>query len=187
MNFISTYQKYFIIIIVSIFLGLFRWFLLDRSFPLIAEQKISLDAFISYQDINKIIENGNIPIIDARDFESYNEGFIGKAYNLDIDLLYESDQETINKVQYIIDKYGYIDNKIEILDDDYTIKDINSDNQTIVVYCWNPTCDRAEELINILLDTTDYYGGFGKYFNQSNFSIYKGGWEEWDSIVNHSY
>ena len=106
MNFISTYQKYFIIIIVSIFLGLFRWFLLDRSFPLIAEQKISLDAFISYQDINKIIENGNIPIIDARDFESYNEGFIGKAYNLDIDLLYESDQETINKVQYIIDKYG---------------------------------------------------------------------------------
>ena len=44
--------------------------------------------------------------------------------------------------------------------------------------------ERAEELINILLDTSDYYGGFGKYFNQSSFSIYKGGWEEWDSIVN---
>lgn len=187
MNFINTYQKYFIIIFASILLGLFRWFLLDRNFPLIAEQQIALDAFISYQDINTIIKNESIPIIDARDFESYSEGFIGNAYNLDIDLLYELDQETIDRVQYIINKYGYIDNKIELLNDSYTIKDINSDDKSIVVYCWGPTCDRAEELVNILLDTTDYYGGFGKYFSQSNFSIYKGGWEEWDSIVNQSY
>ena len=69
MNFISTYQKYFIIIGLSILLGLFRWFLLDRNFPLIAEQQVSLDAFISFQDINRIIKTGNIPIIDKTEDE----------------------------------------------------------------------------------------------------------------------
>ena len=187
MIFISKYQKYFIIIFISAFLGLIRWAFLDKKFPLIPDQKITLDAFVSYQEISKIVKNRSLPIVDARDFESYSEGFIGDAYNLDIDLLYESDQEMIDKIQYIINQYGYADNKIEISGDNYIINDVNYDDKIIIVYCWSPTCDRAEELINILLDTTNYYGGFGKYFNQSNFSIYKGGWEEWDSIMNNSH
>ena len=44
------------------------------------------------------------PIIDARYFESYNEGFITNAYNIDLDLLYEADEETLDRIKYIINQ-----------------------------------------------------------------------------------
>ena len=133
MIFISKYQKYFIIIVKSAFLGLIRWAFLDRKFSLIPDQKITLDAFVSYQEMSRIIKDDSLPIVDARDFESYSEGFIGDAYNLDIDLLYESDQEMIDRIQYIINKYGYADNKIEVSDDSYVIQDVNYDDKAIII------------------------------------------------------
>ncbi len=155
---------------------------MDRNFPLISEPKIVFDEFISYKDFKDIVNNKSYPIIDARDFSSYNEGHIDNAYNVDIDLLYELDEEVFNNINTIIKNHGYNDNQINVLEDNYQIIDTNNDNQTIIVYCWSPTCDRAEELISVLIDTSDYFGQFGKYFTESDFSIYKGGWDEWDSI-----
>ena len=184
MSLIKNYQDYIIILFISLILGLVRWAVLDKNFPLISKSEIIFSDFISYQDFTQIVSDGSFPIIDARDFESYNEGFITNAYNIDLDLLYEADEETLDRIKYIINQYGYSDNQLHILEDDYQIKDIKDDNKNIIVYCWSPTCDRAEELVSLLIDTSDYYGQFGKYFKQSDFSIYKGGWEEWDSIQN---
>ena len=64
MIFISKYQKYFIIIFISAFLGLIRWAFLDRKFPLIPDQKITLDGFVSYQEISKIVKDSSLPIVD---------------------------------------------------------------------------------------------------------------------------
>ena len=184
MALIKKHQAYLTIVFICLILGLARWAVLDRKFPLFSKPQIILDDFIIYQDFKQIISDESFPVIDARDFESYTEGFIGNAYNVDLDLLYDQDEETLSRIEYIINKYGYGDNKLQISGDSYNVKDVKSNDKTIIVYCWSPTCDRAEELVSILLDTSDYYGQFGKYFNQSNFSIYKGGWEEWDSIEN---
>ena len=141
------------------------------------------NEFINFNDFKDVVDNNSYPIVDARDFYSYEEGFIGNAYNLDIDLIYESDEESIVNINNIIDNHGYRDNLINVVDSKFSIVDVKNDNQKIIVYCWSPTCDRAEELISILIDTSEYFGSFGKYFKKSDFSIYKGGWEEWDSIL----
>lgn len=182
MKILNTYSHYITIFSISVLLGLIRWSILDRNFPIFSKPKIIVSEFINYSDFKRIADNGTNPIIDARDFSSYNEGFIGNAINLDIDLIYESDEESFEKINNIIDNYGYSDNSLELLNDHFLINDINNDNQTIIVYCWSPTCDRAEELISILIDTTEYFGGYGKFFQKTDFSIYKGGWDEWDSI-----
>ena len=182
MKIFNTYRYYITIFSISILLGLIRWSILERNFPIFSKPKIVISEFINYSDFKFIVDNDTNPIIDARDFYSYEEGFIGNAINLDIDLIYESDEESFENINKIINKYGYRDNTVKLLNDNFLINDTNNDNQTIIVYCWSPTCDRAEELISILIDTTDYFGGFGKFFQKTDFSIYKGGWDEWDSI-----
>ena len=183
MTIFNTYRQYILIFSLSLLLGLIRWSILDRNFPLISKPNIIVDEFINFNDFKDVVDNNSYPIVDARDFYSYEEGFIGNAYNLDIDLIYESDEESIININNIIDNHGYRDNLINIVDSKFSIVDVNNDNQKIIVYCWSPTCDRAEELISILIDTSEYFGSFGKYFKKSDFSIYKGGWEEWDSIL----
>ena len=54
----------------------------------------------------------------------------------------------------------------------------------IIVYCWNPECDRAEYLKAILLDESGYYGSFNENFNESNILIYEEGWDEWNLLSN---
>ena len=182
MNILTAYREYIVILLVSLTLGLLRWSILDRNFPLFSKPSVTIDEFISYKDFKNVVDNQIYPIIDARDFSSYDEGYIGNAYNIDIDLLYESDEGVFNNINNIINTYGYDDNQLQVTEDTYRIIDIDDNNQTIIVYCWSPTCDRAEELISILIDTSDYFGKFGKYFTKTDFSIYKGGWDEWDSI-----
>ena len=182
MNFIKKYQKYFTLILLSIIIGLFRWVFLGNEYTLLSKPKIILEAFVDFQKMKGIVEQKLFPIIDARDIESFNEGHIENAINIDIDYLYDNDKELMSNINNMISKYGYLDNKIIIDDDSFYIKDINNDNQQIVVYCWSPSCDRAEEVISLLLDTSEYFGSFGKYLSKNNFSIYRGGWDEWDSL-----
>tara|TARA_B110000263_G_scaffold199218_1_gene178212 strand:- start:172 stop:723 length:552 start_codon:yes stop_codon:yes gene_type:complete len=180
MSLFNIYREYLVIILISLILGIVRWSVMDYNFPLFAKPKIIFEEFILYQDFKEIVDNNSYPIIDARDFSSYDEGYIGNAYNIDIDLLYELDEEVFSNINNIINNHGYSDNQFNILED--RVIDTHNDNQTIIVYCWNPTCDRAEDLISMLIDTSDYFGKFGKYFTKTDFSIYKGGWDEWDSI-----
>jgi len=182
MSLFNTYREYIIILLISLILGIVRWSIMDHNFPLFSKPKIVFDEFILYQDFKNIVHNNSYPIIDARDFSSYDEGYIGNAYNVDIDLLYELDEEVFNNINNIISNHGYSDNQFDVSEDSYRVIDTSNDNQTIIVYCWSPTCDRAEELISVLIDTSEYFGKFGKYFTKTDFSIYKGGWDEWDSI-----
>ena len=186
MSFIKKYKYYNFIIILSLSIGVIRWSMLERSFPLFSKIELKFDEFINLDDFKIVVEDSSYPIIDARDYSSYQDGYIGNAINVDIDLLYELDEDMLNNIQNIINNYGYSDNvlKIDDLQEVYEIIDTNEDNQKVIVYCWSPTCDRAEDLISVLIDTSEYFGQFGKYFSKNDFSIYKGGWDEWDSIYN---
>ena len=184
MSLFYKYKPYFLIIGISIILGIIRWSILDRDFPLFSKPQIIFNEFISYQEFKSIVDNNSHPIIDARDYLSYNEEHIENSINIDIELLYELDEKMFKNINDIINLYGYSDNIIQInnIEENYKVADSKNDNQKIIVYCWNPKCDRAEELISILIDTSEYFGQFGKYFTKSDFSIYRGGWDEWDSI-----
>ena len=176
MSFITQYQKYFIIIIISCILGLIRWAILDKDFPLMSLSKNQLKTIqiksqnffekIDFELIEQIVSSNSFPIIDARDFESYHNGHIGLAYNIDSELLIQSDEEELEKFKTLITDI------------------INKGNRNIIVYCWNTDCDRAEYLKAFLIDTSEYYGSFGTYFNESDILIYENGWDEWDSIYN---
>ena len=167
MDFITKYQQYFIIIVISLILGLIRWSFLDKDFPLIGLSENQIKS-IRIKQLSKNIDSGSIdfslmkkivsdkvfPIIDARDLESYDEGFIGHAINIDALLLIEDgDENETNKLYQFFDSF--------------------SDNR-IILYCWNPDCDRAEFLRAFLIDSD--------LMLESDISIYKGGWEEWDSL-----
>ncbi len=186
MSFIKKYKYYNFIVILSLILGMIRWSMLERSFPLFSKIELKFNEFINLDDFKIVVEDNSYPIIDARDYSSYQDGYIGNAINVDIDLLYELDEDMLNNIQNIINYYGYMDNILKINDSEetYEVIDANDDNQRVIVYCWSPTCDRAEDLISVLIDTSEYFGQFGKYFSKSDFSIYKGGWDEWDSIYN---
>ena len=197
MTFIKQYNKYFIIIIISCALGLVRWFFLDKDLPLftLSEnqlkalelsksvknnnssllEKDSIQVFsydnnkikqINFDIIKQIAFENSLPIIDARDLESYNEGHIGLAYNIDSELLIEGDEQELIKFKSIVSDI------------------INQGHKNIVVYCWNPDCDRAEYLKAILLDESGYYGSFNENFNESNILIYEEGWDEWNLLSN---
>ena len=197
MTFIKQYNKYFIIIIISCALGLVRWFFLDKDLPLftLSEnqlkalelsksvknnnssllEKDSIQVFsydnnkikqINFDMIKQIAFENSLPIIDARDLESYNEGHIGLAYNIDSELLIEGDEQELIKFKSIVSDI------------------INQGHKNIVVYCWNPDCDRAEYLKAILLDESGYYGSFNENFNESNILIYEEGWDEWNLLSN---
>ena len=182
MNFIKKYQKYFILIFLSVIIGLFRWAFLGKEYTLLSKPKIILEAFVDFEKMRAIVEQKSFPIIDARDINSFNEGHISNAFNIDIDYLYEGDEELIKSIINIISEYGYSDNKVIIQGNKFYVEDINNNDQQIIVYCWSPSCDRAEEVISMLLDTSEYFGSFGKYFSKNNFSIYSGGWDEWEEL-----
>ena len=167
MNFITKYQKYYIIIIISSAIGFIRWTFLDKEFPLIGlsenqnraikirqlSEEMNTDI-IDFSLMKKIVSDKAFSIIDARDIDSYNEGFIGHAINIDALLLIEDgDENETNKLYQFFDSF--------------------SDNR-IILYCWNPDCDRAEFLRAFLIDSD--------LMLESDISIYKGGWEEWDSL-----
>jgi rhodanese-related sulfurtransferase len=187
---------YFKILLLSILLGLFRWFLLDASYPLIPGEKVEREEVIYYEisdvqplqcssedgceitnpkQMKEYVLSNKYLIIDARDSDSYKEGHIGNAINIDKESLYSGDDEYIIKtIEGILSSYGYIDNELE----NNIVLDINNDNSPIIVYCWNPKCRLAENVIDMLIDK-DYYGQFGYYFSKKDFFIYKGGWDEW--------
>lgn len=189
-------NNYFNILLASILLGLFRWFLLDAPYPLISDERVEREEVIYYEttDIKPLrcnSENGcevtnpkqmrdyvlsnKYLIIDARDSDSYKEGHIGNAINIDKESLYLGDDEhVIESIKSILDSHGYIDNELQ----NDVVVDINNDNSPIIVYCWNPKCPLAENIIDMLIDK-DYYGQFGYYFSKKDFFIYKGGWDEW--------
>tara|TARA_B100000953_G_C17913746_1_gene388449 strand:+ start:148 stop:663 length:516 start_codon:yes stop_codon:yes gene_type:complete len=167
MNFITKYQKYYIIIIISLALGFIRWAFLDKEFPLIGlsenqnraikirqlSEEINTDI-IDFSLMKKIVSDKVFSIIDARDIDSYNEGFIGDAINIDALLLIEDgDENETNKLYQFFNSFS---------------------GNRIILYCWNPDCDRAEFLRAFLIDSD--------LMLESNISIYEGGWEEWDSL-----
>jgi len=167
MNFITKYQNYFIIIFISLIFGLIRWSILDREFPLIGWSNIQKKAMrikelseknigsnIDFQLMKKIVSDQVFPILDARDIESYNEGHIDGAINFDSELLIEGNQEAQ-------------DGLFEFLE--------TLSSERIIVYCWNPECDRAEYLRAFLIDLG---------ILESNISIYESGWDEWNSAYN---
>jgi len=173
----SPLTQYIFIIIISAILGLARWSFLDKDFPLfglseaqfksikikeISENQIS--EIIDLKLMQKIVIDNLFPVLDARDLESYNDGHIDSAYNIDSELLIEGNEEEIEKFKNIISDI------------------INQGHQTIVIYCWNPDCDRAEYLKAVLLDDSGYYGSFNDKFTESDILIYEKGWDEWNII-----
>ena len=167
MDFITKYQQYFIIIVISLILGLIRWSFLDKDFPLIGlsenqnraikirqlSEEINSDI-IDFSLMKEIVSDKVFPIIDARDIDSYNEGFIGDAINIDALLLIEDgDADETNKLYQFFNSFS---------------------SNRIILYCWNPDCDRAEFLRAFLIDSD--------LMLESDISIYEGGWEEWDSL-----
>ena len=170
MNFIIRYQNYFIIVLLSLIFGLIRWAFLDKEFPLIGLSKLQIKAMkikeLSQQSLNstieissmkEIVDNKLFPIIDARDLDSYNEGYIGNAISIDSYLLIEDgNQIEANKISLFLDTLS---------------------SEKIVIYCWNPECDRAEFLKAFLIDSDSIL--------ESNILIYEGGWDEWQSINNN--
>ena len=113
--------------------------------------------------MENVIDN-LFPILDARDLDSYNDGHINSAYNIDSELVIEGDEGEIERFKSIISDI------------------VNQGHKTIVIYCWNPDCDRAEYLKAILLDDSGYYGSFNYKFTESDILIYEQGWDEWSLI-----
>ena len=158
----SILFQYIFIIIISSVLGLARWSFLDKKFPLFDSSDIQKKAIkikelskknigssIDFKLMKEVVADEIFPILDARDIESYNEGHITGAINFDSELLMDGDEEISDKLNNFIDSLS---------------------NQRIIIYCWNPECDRAEYLRAFLID-------FGVL--ESNISIYENGWDEW--------
>ena len=167
MNFITKYKNYFLISLISLVFGLIRWSFLDREFPLIGLSDLQKKAMrikeLSKQNIGssiglelmkKIVSDQVFPVLDARDIESFNEGSINNAINFDSELLMDGDEEILSRLHEFTE---------------------NLSNERIIVYCWNPDCDRADILRVFLID-------FG--ILESNISIYENGWDEWSSFSN---
>jgi len=159
---IIPFSKYLAIVLISLIFGVLRWAFLDREFPLIGLSDLQIksmkikklsddlvDSTVELSLMKEIVDGTLFPIIDARDFESYDEGHISNAINIDAYLLIEDgDEEEANKLSDFLDNLS--DNKI-------------------IIYCWNPDCDRAEFLKAFLIDS-----GF-----EFDIFIYEGGWDEW--------
>ncbi len=177
MNLFHIYKQYIIIVFISLVLGMIRWSFLDKDFPLFGLSESQLKAIkikeISENQISEIIDlklmqkiviDNLFPILDARDLDSYNDGHINSAYNIDSELVIEGDEGEIERFKSIISDI------------------VNQGHKTIVIYCWNPDCDRAEYLKAILLDDSGYYGSFNYRFTESDILIYEQGWDEWSLI-----
>ena len=167
MNFITKYKNYFLISLISLTFGLIRWSILDKEFPLIGWSELqkksmrikelskqNIGSSIDLKLMKNIVSDQVFPILDARDIESYNEGHIDNAINFDSELLMDGDEEILARLHEFTE---------------------NLSNERIIVYCWNPDCDRADILRVLLID-------FG--ISESNISIYENGWDEWNSYYN---
>ena len=169
MNLSSKYINHIVIIILSIIFSIIRWSLLDREFPLIGISQLQAKAIkikefskeeltnsIKYTFVKEIAENNIYPIIDARDFDSYNEGHIDNAINIDAFLIIEDgDEKEIDKLNNFLNS--------------------NSSNN-LIIYCWNPECDRAEYLYSYLIDLG----------SKLKVSIYEDGWDDWILMENNN-
>ena len=169
MNLSSKYSNHIVIIILSIIFSIIRWSLLDREFPLIGISQLQAKAIkikefskeelthsIKYTFVKEIAENNIYPIIDARDFDSYNEGHIDNAINIDAFLIIEDgDEKEIDKLNNFLNS--------------------NSSNN-LIIYCWNPECDRAEYLYSYLIDLG----------SKLKVSIYEDGWDDWILMENNN-
>ena len=175
----STEQfiRYFFILFISFSFGFIRWFLLERDLPLfsLSEQQIKsmkikeisrkqVDNEINYDLVKEIALNNLFPLIDARDAESFAEGHIENAINIDSELLIEGDEVEIENYQRLLSDI------------------INQNHDKIIIYCWNPDCERAEYLKAIILDDSEYYGSFYENFEESQIILYHQGWDEWISM-----
>ena len=120
MVFITKYKNYFIIILISLILGLGRWLFLNKDFPLFDSSDIQKKAMriknlskenigssIDFELMKEIVSDKIFPILDARDIESYNEGHITGAINFDSELLMDgghSEKDCFNKTSEVIKK-----------------------------------------------------------------------------------
>ena len=173
----EEFTGYFLILFISFSFGFVRWFLLERDLPLfsLSEQQIKsmkikeisqkqVDTGIDYNLVKEIALNKLFPVIDARDIESFGEGHIENAVNIDSELLLEGDEVEFENYQRIL-------------------KDIiNQNHDKILIYCWNPDCERAEYLKAIILDESGDYGSFYEYFEETQIMLYHQGWDEWISM-----
>ena len=168
MNFITKYKNYFLISLISLAFGLIRWSFLDQAFPLLGLSDIqkkaikikelskkNIDLTINFELMEKIVSDEVFPILDARDLESYNEGHIDNAINFDSELLMDGDEEILDRLHEFV-------------------KTLSTNR--IIVYCWNPECDRAEYLKAFLIDFE---------VPESNVSIYENGWDEWELKIDN--
>ena len=111
---------------------------------------------LDFLTMKTIVSNNIIPIIDARDKDSYNEGHIGNAIQIDAALLVEDEDE-------------YEKNKIN----DF-FKSFSDD--CIILYCWDFDCHLADYLV--------YFLTHNNLISESKIFIYHGGWSEWESLYN---
>tara|TARA_B100002052_G_C15868549_1_gene593488 strand:+ start:231 stop:662 length:432 start_codon:yes stop_codon:yes gene_type:complete len=142
---------------------------MDKDFPLIGISELQARAIkikelsnkeltnsIQYSFVKDISENNIYPIIDARDFDSYNEGHIDNAINIDAFLIIDDgDEKEINKLNNFLS---------------------SNNSSNIIIYCWNPECDRAEYLQSYLIDIG----------SQLKVSIYEDGWDDWVLMENNN-
>ena len=168
---------YFFILLISFSLGFIRWFLLERDLPLfsLSEQQMKsmkikeiskrqVDSGVDYNLVKEIAYNKLFPLIDARDIESFREGHIENAISIDPELLLEGDEVEIENYQRILTEI------------------INQNHDKILIYCWNPDCERAEYLKAIILDDSGDYGSFYENFEEKQIILYHQGWDEWVSM-----
>ena len=194
MNFITKYQKYFIVIFISFILGLTNWIFFDKEFPLFelsqaqeniqlskeiaAKRKLNNEALsnknlntnhenkeliscenlvdLDFSTMKTIVVNNTIPIIDARDKESYNEGHISNAIHIDATLLVEDeDEHEKNKINDFFKSFS---------------------GDCIILYCWDYDCHLADYLV--------YFLTHNNLILESKIFIYHGGWSEWESLYN---
>ena len=168
MNFITKYQNYFIIILISLIFGLARWSFLDIEFPLIGWSELqkktmrikelsekNIGSNIDFQLMKKIVADQVFYILDARDIDSYNEGHITGSINFDSELIVNENEKETNEL------FNFLDTLT---------------SNRIIIYCWSPECTLAEDLSSFLI--------YSELVKESNISIYTGGWDEWSSFYN---
>lgn len=156
------------IVIISLFLGLFRNFLLVEPIQFIKKprdlKKISLNIkdtnsvqftipelltepmLVGYAEVEYLYNNENCIFIDARDSVEYKSGHIKGAINIPFDFI-----------------------------ENYEEKILDIDEETILItYCNGGDCDLSVDLADYLMKD---YGFF-------NVLIYEGGWPEWKDNFN---
>ena len=130
-----NFRETLLIICCAIFLSFIRYFFLDE-YSLLKENRLNqtssskvsqnlydfIDNTKNPQLINidmakSLYDNNLVTFIDARDLESYNEGHISSAINIDAySLIDDGDQEESDKLSKFLDTLS---------------------SERIVIYCWN--------------------------------------------------